>query len=299
MTTTGHSRDLRDDMQEHEIGRRLLGRYPRIWVGAGIVLIAVLVALLASWIAPADPLSQALSDRLLPPLSQGEEGQFYVLGSDRLGRDMLSRVIYGARVSLLVGLGSVLLALVGGVPFGLLSGFRRGLAEQLVMGVVEVLTTFPYILLALAMIAILGPSIGNLIIVLSIRGWPFFARIAHVQAVSLSALPFVEAARALGASKVRIVFDHLARNVLPLVIVLATVEVARVILIEASLSFLGLGVPIEIPTWGGMLSDARDYLERAWWLAIFPGMAIVVTALGINLLGDGLRQKMDPSGKWR
>lgn len=265
----------------------------RLLIGASVVGPVAVIALLAPFLAPFDPTAQVLRDRLLPPGALGEGG-LYLLGTDPLGRDVLSRIIYGARVSLGVSLASVALAVAVGVPAGLVAGYRRGVVSNMIMALVEILTTFPYILLALALVAVLGPDLKNLIVVLSIRAWPLFARIVEMQVRSLRGLEFVEAARSIGCDHVRILRNHLLPGVVGIIVVVATVEIARVILIEAALSFLGLGVSPEVSTWGSMLSDARDYIERAWWLSVLPGLAIFTATLGINLLGDGMREYLDP-----
>jgi peptide/nickel transport system permease protein len=257
-------------------------------LGVLIVLAAVLVAVLAPALAPGDPIKNSLLDRLTPP------GGKNPLGTDTLGRDVASRLLYGARVSLVVGLSAVLLAGAIGVALGLVSGWYRGWIDDVVMRVGDVQLAFPVLVLAVAVLAVLGGSLANLIIVLGATGWITYARIVRGEVLTLRERDFVAAARALGAADSWILRRHLLPNVLPPITVVATFSVARTIIAEASLSFLGLGIPAPEPSWGAMLDEGRNYITTGWWLALFPGVAILLLVLGINLVGDWLRDVLDP-----
>ena len=256
--------------------------------GLLIVIAAIAVATLAPALAPGDPIKNSLLDRLTPPNAQ------HLLGTDTLGRDVASRLLYGARVSLIVGLSAVLLAGALGIALGLLSGWYRGWVDDLVMRVGDVQLAFPVLVLAVAVLAVLGGSLANLIIVLGLTSWITYARIVRGEVLTLRERDFVAAARALGARDAWILRRHLLPNVLPPITVVATFSVARTIIAEASLSFLGLGIPAPQPSWGAMLDEGRNYITTGWWLALFPGLAILVLVLGINLVGDWLRDVLDP-----
>jgi len=258
--------------------------------GALVVLGAVVLAAAAPALAPGDPIKNALLDRLTPPTW----GREHPLGTDTLGRDVASRLLHGARVSLLVGFSAVLLAGGVGVALGLVSGWYRGWLDDLLMRLGDVQLAFPVLVLAVAVLAVLGASLLNLILVLGVTGWITYARIVRGEVLTLRERDFVAAARALGASDAWIVRRHLLPNVLPPVTVVATFSVARTIIAEASLSFLGLGVPAPEPSWGAMLDEGRNYIMTGWWLALFPGLAILLLVLGINLVGDWLRDVLDP-----
>lgn len=262
---------------------------------AGVLAAVVLMALLAPWISPVDPNLQRLDQRLLPPVWAPGGVWPHVLGTDHLGRDVLSRIVWGSRVSLSVGVSAVAVSGAIGVLLGLISGFYPGtFVETLIMRVADVQLAIPSILLAIAVISVLGPNLRNLIIVLAITGWVTYARVVRAHALSLRQQEFVQAARAIGVPAWRILWRHVLPNLLSSVIVIATMQVATFIISEASLSFLGLGVPLSTPTWGGMLSEAQLYMFDAKWLATFPGLAIMVTVLSINLVGDLLRDTFDP-----
>jgi peptide/nickel transport system permease protein len=258
--------------------------------GAAVVLATVVLALLAPVLAPGDPIKNSLLDRLTPPTWSRE----HPLGTDTLGRDVASRLLYGARVSLLVGFSAVLLAGVIGVALGLVSGWYRGWVDDALMRLGDVQLAFPVLVLAVAVLAVLGASMLNLIAVLGVTSWITYARIVRGEVLTLREREFVAAARALGARDSWILRRHLLPNVLPPITVVATFSVARTIIAEASLSFLGLGIPAPQPSWGAMLDEGRNYITTGWWLALFPGVAILLLVLGINLVGDWLRDILDP-----
>ncbi|MDQ3656250.1 MAG: ABC transporter permease [Chloroflexota bacterium] len=263
-------------------------------IGVVIVLLVTAVALAGPLIAPANPYVGRTIDRLAPPFWIEDGTTQFLLGSDQLGRDSLSRLIFGARVSLSVAVLAVLGASVVGVLLGLFAGFYRGWVDWLISTLVNVMLSFPFVLLALAVIAVLGPSFTNLIVVLAITGWPVYTRVLRAQTLSLREREFVAASRVLGAGDGRIIFRHIFPNIVNLLVVIASLQVAQMIILESFLSFLGLGVQPPIPSWGSMLGDGRLYMFDRWWMATFPGLAIFVTTLAINLVGDGLRDLLDP-----
>jgi peptide/nickel transport system permease protein len=262
--------------------------------GALIVLVAVVLAVLAPAVAPADPIKNSLIDRLTPPMWVAGGEAKHPLGTDTLGRDVASRLLHGARVSLLVGFSAVVLAGVLGVALGLVSGWYRGWIDDLLMRLGDVQLAFPVLVLAVAVLAVLGASVVNLIVVLGVTTWITYARIVRGEVLTLRERDFVAAARALGAADGWILRRHLLPNVLPPITVVATFSVARTIIAEASLSFLGLGIPAPQASWGAMLDEGRNYITTGWWLALFPGVAILLLVLGINLVGDWLRDVLDP-----
>jgi peptide/nickel transport system permease protein len=264
---------------------------PKIVIGGVIVLTLIIVGTLAPWIAPYDPNAQDLGMALKPP--QWLFGA-HVLGTDAVGRDILSRLFHGARVSLVIAVMVVLISGVVGIGLGAISGYFAGTVDFAIQKFVEVIWAFPPLLLAIAIMAFLGQGLDNLIFALVIQRWISYCRVARGQALSLRSREFVDAARALGASNTRILVRHVVPNLLQSAVVIGTFAMASAIISEASLSFLGLGVPPEIPTWGSMLADGRTYISTSWWLALFPGLCIFFTVLGINLLGDGLRDILDP-----
>jgi peptide/nickel transport system permease protein len=262
--------------------------------GLGVIAAVVVVAAFAPALAPSDPVKNRLLDRLTPPMwAQGGSAR-YPLGTDTLGRDVLSRLLHGARISLIVGLAAVLVAGVVGVGLGLVAGYRGGWADDLLMRLGDIQLAFPVLLLGVAVIAVLGASLANMILVLGASGWVTYARIARGETLSLKERDFVAAARALGAPASHVVARHLLPNVLPSLMVVTTFSVARTIIAEASLSFLGLGLPPPAPSWGAMLDEGRNYITTGWWLALFPGLAILLLVLAINLCGDWLRDALDP-----
>lgn len=262
-------------------------------VGLGILMVFVLIAALAPLLAPYDPNQGVLEQRVLVPGVLGGPGS-HVLGTDQIGRDVLSRLLYGSRISLIVGVTAVIFAGSIGVTLGLISGFYGGRVDAVVMRVADMQLAFPGILLAILMLAVLGQGLLTVIIVLGVGGWTGYARIVRGQVLTQRERDYVVAARALGVPARRIIAAHLLPNCITPAVVLATFAVGQAILAEAALSFLGLGVGVGVPTWGNMLADGRAYLGNAWWLATFPGIAISLVVLSINLLGDWVRDVMDP-----
>ena len=259
-----------------------------------VVVASAALAALAPALAPADPVRNDLLARLAPPAWVDGGSLQHPLGTDTLGRDVVSRLLYGARVSLVVGFSSVLLAGALGLGLGLVAGYYGGRLDDVLMRLGDVQLAFPALVLAIAVLAIVGSGLLNLVLVLGVTGWVTYARIARGETLSLRHREFVEGARALGAGDAAILWRHVLPNVLPSITVVATFSVARTIIAEASLSFLGLGIPAPAPSWGAMLDEGRNYLTTGWWLALFPGLAILIVVLGINLVGDWLRDALDP-----
>ena len=262
--------------------------------GLGVVVTVLLAAAFAPWLTPFDPLEQDINHRLKEPGWQTAEGRVHALGTDQLGRDILARVIFGSRIALVVGLSAVLISGVLGMAVGLVSGYFGGRVDDFFMRLADIQLAFPFILLAIAVIGVLGPSLRNIIIVIGVSSWVVYARVVRGEVLSIREREFVQAAIALGSRDGRVLVRHVLPNAFTPWLVVATLDMARVIVIESALSFLGLGVQPPTPTWGGMLADGRVYLSTAWWLATFPGLAILVMVLGINLFGDGLRDTLDP-----
>ncbi len=273
--------------------RRLVRRRTALF-GLVVVAIVVVTAVGASWFSPFDAVEQSIADRLKPPGSRDAAGRLHVLGTDHLGRDLLARVVFGARPALMVGFAAVLISGTLGMLAGLAAGYFGGRVDDVLMRLADIQLAFPFILLAIAVIGVLGPSLTTIIVVIGVSSWVIYARIVRGAVLSLREREFVQAALALGSGDVRVVVRHILPNALTPWLVVATLDMARVIVIESALSFLGLGVQPPTPTWGGMLADGRVYISTAWWLATFPGLAIMITVLGINLFGDGLRDTLDP-----
>jgi ABC-type dipeptide/oligopeptide/nickel transport system permease subunit len=261
--------------------------------GAVIYLLFVLVAMAAPLLAPADPDEQVLANRFKSPAWISGDGA-HPLGADNLGRDVLSRLVYGSRVSIVVGLVTVTICAAIGSALGAIAGYARGRVDDCLLLLLDIWMAFPALVLAIALSAALGAGLPNLILALSLTGWVSYCRVIRGEVLALREREFVLAARVLGATGGRIVARHLIPNVVAPILVLATLELATVIIAEAALSFLGLGVGASQPTWGSMLNDGRQFLRQAWWLATFPGLAISVLVLAVNLLGDGLRDALDP-----
>jgi len=267
---------------------------PAALAGTLILLMMVSVAVAAPWVAPHDPAKQSLLRRFTPPMWQAGGNAAYPLGTDQVGRDVLSRIIHGARISLLVGVAAVLVSLVVGVSAGLASGFLSGKVDTAIGTIVDVSLSFPQILLALAFVAALGPSLVTIIVVLGLTGWERYARVVRAEVLALREKEFVEAARAIGVGRLRIAVRHVLPNTVSSIVVMSTLQIAQAILAEAALSFLGVGSGNAYPTWGQMISLGRDFVTVAWWLATLPGLAILLTVLAINLVGDRLRDALDP-----
>ena len=267
--------------------RRLFRRKGAV---AGLVVIAafVLLAVLAPWIAPYDPLATSWSLVRKPPSA------LHWFGTDDLGRDIMSRVIYGARASLVAGAISVGIALLIGVPFGLLSGNRGGFVDALISRITDAMLACPFLILAIALAAFLGPSLGNAMIAIGISTTPIFVRLTRGQTMSVKVEDYIEAARAVGNPRWRIALFHILPNIMPALLVQATLSIAAAIIAEAALSFLGLGQQPPAPSWGSMLNAAQRFLTNAPWMALWPGLAIFLVVLSFNLVGDGLRDALDP-----
>jgi peptide/nickel transport system permease protein len=267
-----------------------------VWASAAFLLVVVLAAVFAPVVSPYDPIKQSLRERLKGPTWFVEEGrQRHLLGTDQLGRDILSRVIWGSRISLVVGFAAVLIGGALGGLLGLLSGYAGGAVDEIIMLLVDGQLAFPFILLAIGIIAVLGPSFGNLIIIVGLSGWVTYARIVRAQVLTIKEREYVVAIRGLGGSVWRILAKHIVPNTLAPFLVVATLELARTILLESTLSFLGLGIQPPTPSWGGMLSEGRGYLDSAWWISAFPGLVLMLTALVVSRVGDWLRDVLDPT----
>jgi peptide/nickel transport system permease protein len=274
--------------------RRALRRNKIAQVAVGILAIVVIIGIFGPWIAPHDPTAQDLTARLSPPFWAEGHAPGHLLGTDSLGRDVLSRIIYGARISLLVGVAATLLSGVIGTVIGIVAGYYRRWLDVIFMRLADIQLAFPTILLALTVVVVLGPSLWFVILVLGFTGWVSYARVIRSEVLSLRSREYVTAARAIGDSDLQIMWQHLRPNVLAPLATIATLQVASMIIAEASLSYLGLGVPPTVPTWGGMLSDGQLYIRTAWWISVFSGAAIMLTTLAINITGDMLRDVADP-----
>ena len=275
----------------------------RLWrlkwglVAGVFMLLIVGVSLAAPWLAPYSPVEVDIRHRLAPPAWMDRGTPDHVLGTDQIGRDLLSRMIYGGRVSLLIAVAAVLVSSSIGVLLGLAAGYFGPRVDWSIMTLVNVMLTFPFVLLALAVIAVLGPSLTNMVIVIGVADWPLYARVIRAETMALRERDFMTAARALGMSHLRIIFRQILPNLVSVIVVIATLQVARVIILESFLSFLGLGVQPPTPAWGNMLGDGRVYMLNSWWIAAFPGAAIFITTLTINLMGNALRDWLDPHMK--
>jgi peptide/nickel transport system permease protein len=263
-------------------------------VSLTIVAMFVLVALLAPLLAPADPYDQSLRLRFRPPVWEERGSWSYPLGTDRLGRDLLSRIIFGARVSLAAGVVTVLISSAFGAAVGLVAGYYGGRTDAALMRVTDATLSFPVILLALILAVTVGPSFTNVVIAIAVILWARYARVIRGQVLTLMTLDFIAQARIAGAGAWRIITRHLLPNTLNTLVVLITLQVGYVIIVEASLSFLGAGIPPPTPAWGSMIAEGRDFVTSAWWVSVFPGLAILLVVLAFNLLGDWLRDTLDP-----
>ncbi len=260
-------------------------------VGATILAAIVFLALAAPYLPIGSPTAPSLAHRLSPPnFSVANQ----IMGTDQLGRDMFARILHGARITLIVCIATLLLGGTIGISIGLIAGYFGGWTDRILMRTLDMQLSIPTMLLALLVVAALGPDLVNLVLVMSLATWTQYARVVRGQVLSIRELDFVRSARSIGAGHIRIMALHILPNALGTIIVIATLELARLVLMEASLSFLGLGVPPPYPSWGRMLAEGRPYMLDAWWITAVPGLAIVLTVLGVNLLGDWLRDRLDP-----
>jgi len=269
-------------------------RRPSALVGSILLLLILMTSISFPVLYHTDPLAQDLLGRLAPPVWQSGGTWSHPLGTDNLGRDVLSRLLYGSRISLLVGFTAVFVAEAVGIILGLISGYYGGKTDSFIMRIADIFMAYPFMLLTISVIAVLGPSILNLIIVLGISDWVTYARTIRGSVLSLKKKEYVEASRAIGASHIIIIIRHILPNVISPLLILGTLRVANIIIWESGLSYLGMGVPPPMPTWGRMLAEGRIYITEAWWLVTLPGLAIMFTILSVNLLGDGLRDALDP-----
>ncbi len=277
-----------------------LGRFlrePSAVFGAFVMCVLLITAIGAPLLSPHDPALTNLRLRNMPPPWEAGGSTQHLLGTDPVGRDILSRIIYGARVSLSISLIVTLLAAAIGILLGLLAGYYGGWLDQVVMRIADLFLAFPFILLAITIIAVLGAGIINLIVVFVVAGWVSYARLVRGQVLSIKQAQYVEAVRVAGARDSRVLMHHILPNVIAPVIVLATLQIGGVVLAESALSFLGLGVNPSTPTWGTMINEGRLYFYNAWWVITFPGLAILIAVLGINMFGDWLRDVLDPTSQ--
>jgi peptide/nickel transport system permease protein len=272
-------------------GRRLPAR---LLLVAAPIAVMVACAVLAPYLARVDPIRGNLSERLRPPAWMAQGSGAHWLGTDHLGRDVWSRIVYGARVSLVVGLVSALMGATVGLGLGMLAGYLRGRTDAVIAKLIDVQLAFPFLLFAITVIAVLGPSLRNLLVILAISGWVTYARVIRGQTLSLREREFIDAARSIGCRPGRILLRHVLPNVASSVLVILTLEIGRLIVLESTLSFLGLGVQPPTPSWGMALADGKEYLISGWWLATFPGLAIMTVVLCMNVLGDGVRDWLEP-----
>jgi peptide/nickel transport system permease protein len=282
--------------REYLRGIKLIIKNPLTVFGLGIILILVVTAVLAPFLAPYPEQGRGFSnlpERLAPP-SGG-----HPLGTDNLGRDILSRIIFGARISLKAAVAVVFIVMAIGIPLGLIAGYSGGKLDEIIMRFADMILAFPSLLLAIAIVASTGPNLLNALIAISIPWWPWYTRLVRSQVVSLKEMQFVESARAIGVSRMRIMFRHILPNCLAPIIVQATLDMGYIILSLASLGFLGLGTQPPAPDWGVMVSDGREFFLTQWWISTFSGAAIFITVFAFNLLGDGIREALDPKIRWR
>jgi peptide/nickel transport system permease protein len=296
MSDTANGRALLRQEAGPDLGRlwRAIGRRRVGALGISIMLVFVLVGFLAPLLAPHSPFEQDIANRLAPPFWLQDGTPVHLLGTDQLGRDLLSRVIYGARVSLIAASATVFLASVVGIFLGLIAGYFGGWWDELIMRIVDTQLSFPFVLLAILLAAFLGPSLTNMVIALVIASWAVYARIARASVLEVREREYVQAALAIGAGSGRILMRHILPNIAAPLLTIGSLEVGRVIIVEATLSFIGLGVQPRTPAWGSMLYQGREYMSTAWWLTVIPGLVITITVLGANLLGDWVRDTLDP-----
>jgi peptide/nickel transport system permease protein len=279
--------------------RRLRPRHVGLFVSYSVLVMLALCALVPGLLAPYDPIAQDLASANLAPLDHARDGSLHVFGTDALGRDVLSRIIYGARVSLAVGVGGVLISSAIGIPLGIIAGYKGGRFEAVIMRLVDGMLSFPKLVLAIFFLYVVGGGVLNVIIVLALMRWVAYARVGRALTLSLRESAYVDAARSIGASDWRIMARHILPNVLSPLLVIATLEVAVLILAESSLSFLGLGVQPPQPSWGAMVAEGREYLTTSWWLIVIPGAAIFLSTLNLNIVAMRVREKSGAGGPLR
>ncbi|MFP3882935.1 MAG: ABC transporter permease [Actinomycetota bacterium] len=267
----------------------LVIRQNRFAMASVLWLLGVVIGAFGLSLLPIDPFEQNLIDRLLPPMSPSDTWLPHILGTDMLGRDVLARVLYGARISLVIAAASVLVAMLFGVAIGVVSGYFRGFLDDILGRLIDVMIGFPGILAAMFLLFVLGPGFVNIVIVMALLRWPVFARVSRGLVMGIGQLPFVEASALLGSGSVRIMVRHLVPNILSPILILATLEIAYVMLAEATLSFLGFGIQPPTPSWGVEIARAREYIRSAWWLITFPGLAIFLTTLSLNVIAGAMR----------
>ncbi|MBW1699441.1 MAG: ABC transporter permease [Deltaproteobacteria bacterium] len=289
MVTESYARLSKLHIVARHIVKHIMGVF-----GLTVTAIMVFTAIFAPMLAPYDPYEQNLMKRLQPPFWYPEGNMDHLLGTDHVGRDLLSRLIYGARISLSVGVFAVLIAATIGVILGLLAGYYMGKVDAVISYLIDMMMSFPYVLLAMALVATLGASFRNVFIVLGVTSWPLYARVIRAEVLRIKEMDYIQSARAIGMNDLRIIVQEVTPNLFNSIIVICTVQTAAMIISESFLSFLGMGVQPPIPSWGGMLSEGRAYMLELGWLAALPGMTIFLTTMGINLLGDGLRDFFDP-----
>ena len=297
MTTIVSAMPIHDELAPRRSFVSLLFAGPAPIAGAIVIAIVVIFAEFAPWIAPHDPNLQNLAVALKPPSWLSGGTATYLLGTDDLGRDIFSRIVWGSRVAGIVGLSSVAIGGIIGVGLGVIAGYFGGLVDDVIARIADVQFAFPAVLLAIAVVGVVGPSLLTVIITIGITGWVQYVRVVRAETLSLRERDFIQAAIAAGASPPRIILRHVLPNVSSSITVLSTFGIARAIILESALSFLALGVPPDVPSWGTMLADGRQFLDTAWWLGLFPGLAIFLTVLGVNLFGDGLRDALDPQSR--
>jgi peptide/nickel transport system permease protein len=261
-----------------------------------LILLTLMIcsALLAEVISPHDPTQIDLKNKLAPPAWLPGGIAHYPLGTDALGRDLLSRLVYGSRISITIGVTAMAIGATAGTILGMIAGFYGKAADSIIMRIADIQLAFPFVLLAIAVIGVVGPSFTNLVIILGLASWMTYARVIRGEVLSIREREYIMAARVIGVSNAKIIFRHILPNLVHVVLVIATLEVGRMIIMESALSFLGLGIQPPDPTWGGMLNESQEYIGLAWWLTTWPGLAIVGAVLAINLLGDWLRDALDP-----